>query len=582
MTRAVALPGWMDRLRGHRLETAALVATLALAAALRFVNLPYRGGWDSDQAVEMLALREALRTGTLPTFGPVSSLGNFHHGALSRDIELPAAWIGNGDPVWVVVEVALLSLLVVVAAWWIARSISGTAAGLCAALLAAVSASQVTFATFIWNPTPVEPGAALAFLGAWAAIRRRSGRWWLVAAAGTALAAQSHIAAAVIVIPIAGAFIVDLYRGPSGRRGRIAGWGVAGVALFVATYLPQIAWELGHGFADTRGALEYFTAPAAGPNYDPLTRLVFSAVRILAWPLTRWPLIELKAAAPVAFVAALGLAGGLVARLWATRRAARVGAGAPAAEHVNEAALVDAAPLPGAAPTAPEAALPGVRQGAAPLPDGLRPGAAPLPDERLGTWLVAGGLASLVLALGLGVHSVSEVQALPTEQYHVVADPLVFVAAGIALGGPWRAVGSRSASVAVRGIVVVLLAAVVAWNVAHQPPLESPSGSWPAAQAAAQRVEKAADGSAVALVALFEPKGTTAYGYPLTLDGVTLSNPETAPVVVLLCDTYWLDGCGGEAEAAWIAKNAAGSGLVLVDRFAAAPDRLLSVYRRAP
>jgi len=44
----------------------------------------------------------------------------------------------------------------------------------------------------------------------------------------------------------------------------------------------------------------------------------------------------------------------------------------------------------------------------------------------------------MVLALGLGLRSVSEVQDLPTEQYHVVVDPLVLVAAGLVLGGVWQ------------------------------------------------------------------------------------------------------------------------------------------------
>jgi 4-amino-4-deoxy-L-arabinose transferase-like glycosyltransferase len=138
-------------------ELACVAGIVAAAAAFRFANLPVRGGWDSDQGTEMLALRDALATGHLPTFGPeaISVTSSFHHGALYYDLLLPAAWLGNGDPTWVVGEVALLGLLVVLAIWWIARSIAGTPAGLAAALLAAVSASLIGYSTFIWNPTPV-------------------------------------------------------------------------------------------------------------------------------------------------------------------------------------------------------------------------------------------------------------------------------------------------------------------------------------------------------------------------------------------------------------------------------------------
>ena len=96
-------------------ELACLAGIILAGAVLRFVNLPVRGGWDSDQGTEMLALRAALSTGRLPTFGPeaISVTSSFHHGALYYDLLLPAAWLGNGDPVWVVTEIALSSLLVI-------------------------------------------------------------------------------------------------------------------------------------------------------------------------------------------------------------------------------------------------------------------------------------------------------------------------------------------------------------------------------------------------------------------------------------------------------------------------------------
>ena len=132
---------------------------------------------------------------------------------------LPAAWLGNGDPTWVVGEIALLSLIVIPIVWWVARSIGGPAAGLTAALLAATSAALVSFATFIWNPTLVEPGAALALLGAWQAVRSSRPQWWVVAALGAAVAVQAHIAAAVGT-PVLGIYgpTDPLLQGPCGEN----------------------------------------------------------------------------------------------------------------------------------------------------------------------------------------------------------------------------------------------------------------------------------------------------------------------------------------------------------------------------
>jgi len=127
------------------------------------------------------------------------------------------------------------------------------------------------------------------------------------------------------------------------------------------------------------------------------------------------------------------------------------------------------------------------------------------------------------------------------------------------------------------GFVVVLLA----WNAGHWPPLTSADGGWPAAQSAANRVEADAGGSAVAFVPLFAAKGSDAYLYPLTLDAVPIVASEKAAIVVVLCDTFWTDGCDGFAEEAWLAQSQLGS-MLKIDRFHAAPDRILTVYRKVP
>jgi hypothetical protein len=560
--RAVAL--LTVRLGASGRELACLVAIVSLGAVLRLVNLPVRGGWDSDQGTEMLALRSALTTARLPTFGPeaISVTSSFHHGALYYDLLLPAAWLGNGDPTWVVAEIALLSLIVIPIAWWIARSISGAAAGLTAALLAAASASLIGYATFIWNPTLVEPGAAVAFLGAWQSIRTRRPGWWIVSAAGAAVAVQAHIAAAVIVLPLAAAFLVDLRRGPSQRRARVATSGLAGVALFVATYLAVILYEIGHDFSESRAVLAYFGDPnsTSAESVALWARLLFAAIRILAWPLTRWPMVDRSAGLMVALALATAIIMGLVWRLGVTARPAP-GATAKATGAATEATATSTAAARPAIGAAPEPAI-----------------------ERLGLRLVGAWLLLIILALGLGLHAVSEVQVeeLPTEQYHVVADPLVFVAAGLIFAGLWRPLAGRPLTVLRRAAAVLAIGAVLAWNAGHWPPLTAPDGGWPAAQAAATRLERDAAGSSMALVPLFEKKGSDAYLYPLTRDGYTLVAPEVATTVVLLCDTYWLKTSCDAAEASWLATHPAGRDLTRVDRFTAAPYRILSVYRRSP
>ena len=540
----------MSRLRIARAELLGFLTILAAAALLRFANLGARGGWDSDQGNQMLGVWTALKTGHLPQVGPLSSIGTFHHGALTYDLWLPAAWLGNGDPTFVVAETALGGLLVVALVWWTARTIGGRSAGLIAALLTAVSASLIGYSTFVWNPTLIEPGAALAVFATWQAWRKRDPRWWPIAAIGLAIVMQAHIAGPMLAIPIGGAFVASIWRGPGDTRRRQLAWGLASAVLIAVTYLPFLAYELDHDFVETRAIVAYFGSPDSVARFAPPLRILLATIRILAWPLTDWPLVGLRDSFLMAGTVALSIVLGLVWRVVVIRREVAVQRDR----------------------TQPELAAAG---------GGDDP---PLADRRDGLALVAIGLFVLIVVPGLLLRNVAEVQELPTEQYHAYADPLALIAAGLVLGGLWQTRRAWRGVRLGRLVVTAALAGLMAWNATRLPPLTAPDGGWPAAHAAAQRLEADAQGGAIGFVALPAIKGADAYVFPLTYDGATLTAPADAATVVVLCDSFWVEtGCADSAaEAGWLVEASAGQGLTLVERFSPAPYRTLSVYRRTP
>jgi hypothetical protein len=277
---------------------------------------------------------------------------------------------------------------------------------------------------------------------------------------------------------------------------------------------------------------------------------LLATIRILAWPLTDWPLVGLRDSFLMAGTVALSIVLGLVWRVVVIRREVAVQRDR----------------------TQPELAEAG---------GGDDP---PLADRRDGLALVAIGLFVLIVVPGLLLRNVAEVQELPTEQYHAYADPLALIAAGLVLGGLWQTRRAWRGVRLGRLVVTAALAGLVAWNATRLPPLTAPDGGWPAAHAAAQRLEADAQGGAIGFVALPAIKGADAYVYPLTYDGATLTAPADAATVVVLCDSFWVEtGCGDSAaEAGWLVEASAGQGLALVERFSPAPYRTLSVYRRTP
>lgn len=546
----------VGRSRVDAREWACLGPILLLAAVVRFVNLPARGIWDTDQGLETGAIWNAVVSRELPVYGSpaFTTGGTFHHGALFYDLMMPFAWLGNGNPVVIVAAIALFGLIVVPVMWWTARSIGGTAAGLATALLAALSPSLVDYSTFIWNPVLTEIGAALACLGAWQAWTTRQPRWWVLAAAGTALTAQSHLTGLVLVLPMTLFFLIAVRRGPAHLRRGLWKWGLIGVGFFVLTWLPLIVSEVTSNFPEIRGILSFQQpSPAAA---DPLTRLFVGAIRILAYPMTSWPLRDMQSGIPIALVVTTAVLAGMIWRVTGSLAPSRR---RPIAE--TEAALSQAAISDVAADPQAEAAF---------------------ERERHGLRFIGGTLLLISLTLALGLKEISQIRSVIQEQYHTVADVFVIMSLGLVIGGLWRAKPVRGRAWSGHALSALALGSLVAVGLGHLPPLTAPDGGWPAAQAAAARIEAISAGSDVGLVNLPFFKQADAYAYPLKLDGVKLVAPDEAATVVLLCDSGWYPGCGGASEELWRLGAAEGSTLRLVDRFEAAPQRILSIYRRSP
>ena len=140
---------------------------------------------------------------------------------------------------------------------------------------------------------------------------------------------------------------------------------------------------------------------------------------------------------------------------------------------------------------------------------------------------------------------------------------------------------------------MVGLGILIAWNVAIWPPAVAADGGWPAARVAADRIEAAAGDRSIQLIGLPAFKSTEAYGFPLERDGRRVVEsiplvpvpggpvPDPTAAAVVLCDTLFVEDCGGPAETAALAALWPGP-LELVDRWQPAPGRTISVYLPGP
>jgi flagellar biosynthesis protein FliQ len=508
---------------------------LLLALALRLHDLPTRGTWDADQGHDMLVLRGFVHDGVFPLLGPPTSIGDFHHGALYYYVLAPAAWLGGGDPTIVVGEIALLGVVAAGLVAGLARAVGGLAAGVAAGLLMAVSATAVDESTFLWNPNLVAFGTAVAISGAWRAGVTGHVRWWLLAAAGLAVTMQSHVLGVALLAPMAAWLLREARRagadetaadetGVARRRLLLAGLG--GLLLIAVSYAPLLASELQTGFHESRAAVAFLAGGGQASAAEPLVRMVFVTLRILAWPLTGL----LTDALTAGVLAAIGFVGLLV---WRVRVAVE-------------------------------------------------------PERGLARWIAATLVWSCAV-LGVGVSSLASVTPLPVDHYHAFIDPLVFIGTALGIAGLWRLPVAGRATVGTPGRVaaVALVGVLVAWNVTHQPAAVNRDGGYPAAVAAASRIVAGAGDRPGLIVSLPPFKTPEAYAYPLVRAGssigLRLTDPKTLTTFVVVCDALFVKECGGPAEDAAAAEESrtVGGAVRLTDRFVAAPGRTISVYLAA-
>ena len=258
-----------------------LPALLLLAAALRLPDLATRGTWDADQGHDMLVLRTLVRDGVMPLLGPPTSIGDVHHGAWYYYLLSPTAALTGGDsPLAVVAVIALAGIAAVGVVWWLARSVGGSLAGLVAGLVMATSAAAIDELTFIWNPNLIALSSATALAAAWRAWSGGDRRWWLVAAAGTAVTTQCHVLG-VALLPIVGAPLVA-----DARRRSLGRVPIGILAILVAAYAPLVINELTTAFSELRAATDYVAGGRSGAETAIPVRFGIVLLRVVSWPLT--------------------------------------------------------------------------------------------------------------------------------------------------------------------------------------------------------------------------------------------------------------------------------------------------------
>ena len=221
---------------GGRPRVAAAVMVLAMAAAA-WPRLLRLGGpdYDWDEGVYWQAL-EALRAGHRLFAEVYSSQPAFFLSGL----QLPYRLLGGGI-VAARLPVMALSLVGMVAAYFIGRSWGGPWAGVLAALLLAFDPLYLRLSDVVEADLPSAVwGLVAVALAAEGRYRHAGDRWWLLAGAALGLGLQTKLLAAAFVTPVALLAVAGSPRQTARRLALAGGAAIVGIAIILLPFAGDL------------------------------------------------------------------------------------------------------------------------------------------------------------------------------------------------------------------------------------------------------------------------------------------------------------------------------------------------------
>lgn len=221
-----------------------LIIIISLSLFLRsFRTADFLGFWF-DQGRDALVVWDFL-WGTHKPFliGPTTGIEGIFLGPFYYYLIAPFYWLGQGDPVYPSVALAVITTSAVYLIYRIGSAYFDPQVGLLAAFLYGFSAQFVSYSRWLSNPTALPLFAIVTFWAILIVIHSTATRLtWLVLGLSVGLSLQLEAASAVFFIPAA-ALILFFNRQTSALNRHHL---LTGLTAFGVTLLPQIAFNFRH------------------------------------------------------------------------------------------------------------------------------------------------------------------------------------------------------------------------------------------------------------------------------------------------------------------------------------------------
>ncbi|OGG29286.1 hypothetical protein A3A63_01820 [Candidatus Gottesmanbacteria bacterium RIFCSPLOWO2_01_FULL_46_9] len=226
------------------------VIIFCIALYFRFTQYYDRLGLASDQARDALIAREALRSRSVPLFGPFSSAGNFTTGPIWYWwLILSTALFPHALAApWIILSLSYVGIVLLLVK--IGEELEGKLFALIVGLFAAVSPAQIVQSLNNTNPSLVALFATLSlyFAVLYSKHKRLGDLFW--ATACVALAIGAHLQAMYLLV------FIPFFLLTTKRKFLLKATGVVVLGLLLPS-LPYILADMQHGFYNLRGIVDF-------------------------------------------------------------------------------------------------------------------------------------------------------------------------------------------------------------------------------------------------------------------------------------------------------------------------------------
>jgi 4-amino-4-deoxy-L-arabinose transferase-like glycosyltransferase len=235
-----------------------LLAILLIAGFFRLYRVRDYLVFLGDEGRDALVWKRMIVDHKFTLLGPTASVGGFYLGPVYYYLTLPFAYALNLDPVGPAYFVSILGIATVYLVYLFGRRYLNKTIGLIAAFLYSFAPLIVRYSRSSWNPNPLPFFTLAGLMLVYEGVKQK--KLWLsfLAGIGLGIAWQLHYLA-LILAPIYLAVVLI-----ESKKFNLAfiirhllfiflGW--------IIGFLPFLAFEIRHGFPNTRTIFEFITRP---------------------------------------------------------------------------------------------------------------------------------------------------------------------------------------------------------------------------------------------------------------------------------------------------------------------------------